>query len=362
MRELVCLVLAVLLCACSPGIEPVISCEEVAGARPVCGFQNPEDLAPVDSDRQLLVSQMRGAVDDGGARGSIVVFDLASEALREVYPAGRTQEVAPTAGWGDPACPGELLTRISPHGLDLAPRPDGSLRLLVVNHGERESIEIFEVKGSGTELSLAWRGCAIPPEGLSFNDVVGLPDGGFMATHMLTGNLIWGYLRASLGMDTGSVYEWQPPGEWSVVPGSGAPFPNGLAISADGRDLYLNSYAGGEVRRISRELGEVVARGAVARPDNLSWSPDGRLLVASHVGSMIDLLQCMEFASGACPLAFEVLYLDPVSLESELVYATEGAPMGAGTVAVEVGGEIVIGSFAGDRILRVPLPGTAADE
>ena len=36
------------------------------------------------------------------------------------------------------------------------------------------------------------------------------------------------------------------------------------------------------------------------------------------------------------------------------MFANEGAPMGAGTVALEVGDELLIASFAGDRIIRVP--------
>jgi hypothetical protein len=37
------------------------------------------------------------------------------------------------------------------------------------------------------------------------------------------------------------------------------------------------------------------------------------------------------------------------------VYESEGAPMGAGTVGLQVGRELFIGSFKGDRILRVAL-------
>ena len=64
-------------------------------------------------------------------------------------------------------------------------------------------------------------------------------------------------------------------------------------------------------------------------------------------------MRCQELDEGACPLSFEIVALDPETLEGELVFANEGAPMGAGTVAVEVGSDLLIGSFAGDRIIKV---------
>ena len=38
------------------------------------------------------------------------------------------------------------------------------------------------------------------------------------------------------------------------------------------------------------------------------------------------------------------------------VYESSGTPMGGGTVGLQVGDELFIGSFTGDRILRVALP------
>ena len=37
------------------------------------------------------------------------------------------------------------------------------------------------------------------------------------------------------------------------------------------------------------------------------------------------------------------------------IYTSDGAPMGAGTVGLQVGDELFIGSFQGDRLLRVKL-------
>jgi hypothetical protein len=112
------------------------------------------------------------------------------------------------------------------------------------------------------------------------------------------------------------------------------------------------------VRKIDRASGEVQARAEVPMPDNITWSPDGkRLLVASlrntdpesFAGCGDDMKQ------GSCPLAFAIVAVDPETMTATDVYIGDGPPMGAGTVGLQVGDEIFVGSFKGDRVLRVKL-------
>jgi hypothetical protein len=286
--------------------------------------------------------------------GNLAFFDVESEALRVAFPGPPgvgTGSEAPPSPWGDEECPGPPGAAFRPHGIDLDRRSDDRLQLLAVNHGGRESVEFFEVTGGGRGIE--WRGCAIPPEGALFNDVVSLPDGGFLVTHMMeTDAQFWAMLRSAFGLDTGFVYEWQPGQGYRVVAGTDGAMPNGIEISADGNELFMGLYGGGEVRRISRQTGEILARVELVRPDNLVWGRDGRLLVASHLGGIRDQMACLRLTEGACPMSFEIVALDPVTLERETIFANEGAPMGAGTVAIDLGDELVIGSFAGDRIIK----------
>ena len=67
-------------------------------------------------------------------------------------------------------------------------------------------------------------------------------------------------------------------------------------------------------------------------------------------------MACVSIERGACGIPFKIVALDPDSMTIvETLYANEGAPMGAGTVGLRVGDELFIGSFHGDRILRVNL-------
>ena len=345
------------------GPEPIVQCESERGIRPVCGLQNPEDLA-VLPDGTLLLSQM--GLMDGTRPGGLAHFDPDTERSSSLFPRGGigalpdVAAIGPTPGWGEANCPGPPSASFSPHGIDLARRPDGRLQLLVVNHGGRESVEIFEVETSAAGTKLAWRGCAIPPEPHFMNDVSALPDGGFVVTHMFpkSGTIASLYhgVRGLLGGDTGYVLEWSAEEGFREIPGTAGAMPNGVATSPDGRYVFVNVYLGNEVRRVARDGSEPSASAEVAHPDNVTWSPDGRLLVASHVAPFSEMMACSNLEAGACPLAFEIVAIDPVSMRSEVVFRNSGAPMGAGTAAVVRGGELFIGSFAGDRIIRVALP------
>ncbi len=352
-----------LVCGCSPTHEVVQGCEAARGITPVCGFQNPEDLAVLADDRHVLVSQF-GGMGPEVEPGSLALFDTETGRLSVLFPppsgtdaAAPRSDAEPSGDWGASDCPGPPPPEFAPHGIDLVQRGDGRRMLAVVNHGGRESVELFEVLGEGRSTRLAWRGCATPPEGAYLNDVVLLRDGGLLTTHMMNKSApTIGLIRAAFGGRTGLVYEWSAADGFRAVPGTDLPFPNGIELSDDEADVYVNLYMTSELRRIDRRTGERLASVEVSNPDNLSWSRDGRLLVASHVGGLADAVQCQSIESGACPLPFEILSLDPRTLQAELLFANGGAPMGGGTVAVEVGDALLIGSFAGDRVIRVANP------
>jgi hypothetical protein len=335
----------------------VLECVEHAGVTVLCGLQNPEDLALLPGGERVLVSEFGGM--DGASSGWLSVVDVASGEVERLFPRDGVRALAPEAAWGDAACPGPPDTGFSPHGIDLARRPDGRLELLVVNHAGRESIELFEVE-AGPPVALAWRGCVPVPESGVLNDVVALPEGGLLATRMFEASgSVAGVLllvRAALGLETGWVLEWQPGAGFREVPGTRSSLPNGIELSADGAVIYLNLYGANEVRRIERRSGETLSTVALDHPDNSTWASDGRLLVASHPGSLSDITACNGIEAGACPMRYEIVALSPDLAETELLYANEGPPMGAGTVALEVADELWIGSFAGDRIARVTRP------
>jgi hypothetical protein len=353
-RIAVLLLTTALLGACSSSTPPITTCEPAAGITPDCRFQNPEDLVVSPSGRFLLVSQFGDLA--GGRPGSLVAFDPATSLIAELFPSGAIRRPDDGVSWGDVACPPPPTDVFSPHGIDLEQIDGGRQALYVINHGGRESVEMFEVHDDGAEIRLQWRGCVVAPEQGYFNDLVVLRDGTFWVSHMFPrdANLIWTLLRMQvLGHTPGFAYHWHPQTGFREVPGSRVKFGNGVEKSADERYLYLNSYLGNAVVKVDVVAGERVGEARVSNPDNLYWSPTGELLVASHLGTLADTMACQGLAEGSCGFRFQVVAIDPDSLTTRVLLEHEGPPMGAATVAVPHDDRVYLGTFAGDRIAWV---------
>jgi len=351
-----CIPLGLSLAAASHAAEPISDCEPRANARPVCGFQSPEDLAPLPGGAAIVVSEYGGML--GEKPGDLALLALDGDERRVLFHGGDATTGKPVEGWGDAACPGPPGPAFAPHGIDVASRPDGALALAAVQHGGRQSIELFELTGAGSEWRIAWRGCIVVPEDVWPNDVVWLPDGSLVFSSMMP--LSQG-LEAMMGgtADPGFALRWRAGAGLRKVPGSNGPLANGVEVSPDGKKLYLNLTRADEVRRIDLDSGRIEARAKVPGPDNSTWAPDGSLLVASlrAMGSE-DFAVCNPLPPhAACPLPFAIVAVDVGTMQGRDIYVGSGPPMGAGTVGLQIGSELFVGSFTGDRVLRVELDG-----
>lgn len=351
------LVSAALLAACSADTPKVAACAPTDGITPYCRFTNPEDAVVLPTGH-LIVSQMGDL--ETRSPGSLVLFDPDKNTVAKLFGEGYATSDPGDTRWGNLDCAKNPRQFLSPHGLSLLHRADGRLQLMVVNHGRRESVEFFEVFAKDSDVSITWRGCVRAPNKEFLNDLVALPDGGFIVSNMYQTRgpklfgLHFGALKALLGMDSGYVAEWHPWGEMTVVSGSEGPFPNGLALSSDGRFIFENLYGADQVRKLDRQSGKVVAKVSVAKPDNTTIDAKGRLLIASQKMSLLDLKGCVDKPRQSCLLPFEIVQIDPETMSRKVVFKHEGPPMGTGTVAVQHGDNLVIGSFLGDRMMVVP--------
>lgn len=349
------LLLVFLLAGCIDESAVINDCQPRGDMQPLCGWQSPEDMELLGDGKTLVVSEMEQG--HGEVFGRLALLHTGAdhrEVIAHNLSGGRPL-------WGDPQCttaPGDYL---APHGMHLSRRSDGRQQLLVVNHGEREAIEFYEVAHSGGGYSLVWRGCAEAPQGIFMNDVVALPDGGFVATHMFdrpqaqVGTLSFSEIKALLGFNPGYLVRWPGPGQgFAKVDGFSGDYPNGLQIAPDGNILYVNLWAGSRVVKFDLAANQVVAEADVLHPDNSQWSASGTLLIASHDFSVGDLRLCLRDGSKACPGQFRVVELDPQTMQARELLSHHGAPMGAATVVQAVGQHWYLGSFMGDRILKVP--------
>lgn len=325
------------------------NCDTVDSIVSICGLEKPEDLIVAPNRRDIIFGQF-------SENGSLAVLDTVNDSVHKLYP-GSDSRIAKTDFWGDATCiaPSKAF---QPHGIDLSQRSDGSWQLLVVNHGGRESVEFFEVLFTQHDRPrLVWRGCAVAPEQGSFNDVAALSGGGFLVTHMAAkDSQMWELFLSLFGADTGFVYRWDQAKGYSRVVGTDGKMPNGIIVSPDNMTFFVNHYFDNELRKYDLATGEMLGAVSVEKPDNLSWNPRGGLYVASQHASLFALFKSLdpEIAEPSL-LPFSIYEVDPQTMQKKLVVEHDGKPMGAGTVAVEVDGYLYIGSYAGDRMIKVAI-------
>ena len=315
-------------------------CDPVGQIRFICDQIVPEDLLPVPGGQWVLASSM-------GANGAIRLISLRDRTTTVLFPAASSKIRPDTKTYS--SCPGPIdlsnREQFRAHGLYLLSGKGSVHTLYVVHHGSRESIEIFEFDGRAKPPVLTWVGCAVAPNRIWLNSVVGLPDGGFVTTNFSPiGQAPDLAAKIIAGTNNGELWEWHTATGWQVVPGSSLPGPNGLEISRDGRWLYVGAWGSASVVRLSRGQTPVKKDSVDVgfRVDNVRWAPDGTLLAAGQGGT-------------APSQTSHVARVNTTTMTSrELVRHPFGDVLRMGTVAIEVGREIWVGTYQGNRIVIFP--------
>ncbi len=337
---------------CSVEELSITNCEPSGLIRPVCEMQTPEDIAALPDGKHLLLVNFGGMFS---GTGYLSLFNTEDESSKILFPSD--QPLKPSNdSWGEDSCPPPKKSKFRPHGSHLHQLKDGRWRYLVINHGLRESIELFEAELNGPDTKLVWRGCVMASKDTIMNDVVGLSDGDLIFTRMFhTEPSPFSRIFSVLGFTTGDVWRWNRENGLRILTGTNAAEPNGIEISADEKYIYANMYFEGEVWKIDAEKGGVAAKVKIASPDNSAWSKENRLWVASHTGSILEQAACLENQSKACGAPFEIIELNTETMETSMIFSQKGPPMGAATVAVPQGKRVYMGSFVGDRLISAPL-------
>ncbi|MDB5686986.1 MAG: hypothetical protein JWR77_1575 [Rhizorhabdus sp.] len=308
----------------------------IAAERVIEGVYNAEDLAPLEGGRWVLASSMAGGQRPSG---SILAIDVRTGKASTLYPnADKAAAPAP------PGCPGPVAAdAFKPHGIALHKN-----RLYVVNHGGRESIEIFDVDQT-KEPKLRWVGCAVFPAGGFGNGVALTADGTLYATNM---GLPMDGSKAVSPMG-GDVLSWSATQGWHTVPDSQMFGPNGLLVTPDGSKLYVAAWPAGELVELSLTEAGTTRRTLKLPflPDNVRWSKTGAILVAGHRTSPETVAECYMSTRAQCEIPSTIAEIDPASLT---ISCQRDVDLGLATVAANVGEETWVGTARGDRISRLP--------
>jgi hypothetical protein len=328
------------------------ACEADTELDYVCGFHRPEDLLTIPGTSWLIAS--------GFNVGAGLRFVNATD--RRILPAYRR---LPTELEPDrrtyPLCATPVDPKLfNARGLSMrANGPRG--RLLVVNHGGRESVEVFDLSldDSGAPR-LRWRGCIALPAGQVGNAVASFADGTVLVTVLTRpGTTIADFVA---GRNTGAVWRWRPGMEsFEPVPGTELPGDNGLEVDPDERHFYVVAFGWHALAVFDREHTGGPIRVITApdfMPDNVHWT-QGRLLLAG-----------MRYDEPACGGTRKVIdgVADPmlchrgwvvgeVDLSNNriatLAYGRPQPGFNGVSVAALVSDELWLGSFQSDRLAIV---------
>lgn len=305
-------------------------CDPLGDVQFVCDQVGAEDLVLVPGSAWVVASGL-------AAGGAIRLINVRERTTTVLFPTASPRNRPDTKAYG--SCPGPMdedKEKFRAHGLYLRAGKKSLHTLYVVHHGNRESIEVFELDTGVKTPTLVWVGCAIAPESVRLNAVVALPDGGFAATNFQPRD------------KNGELWEWHTTDGWKIVPGSDASGANGLELSKDGKWFYIGAWGSQSFIRLSR--GQTpVKRDDVAlgfRIDNLRWAPDGTLFGAGQEGAPDGSLT---------KTTSHVVKINPETLEvRKIIRYPYNDVFSFATVAVQVGKEVWVGSVRGTRIARFP--------
>lgn len=334
--------------AAQPAPQPLMSCGVHGDIEVLCGTRNPEDLELTPDGKYLIATQFVNQGRSGTSGAGMALYDLKRKTFSKMEVTAE-----PDKAWGDANCPGPIGDALVSHGESLAKRGNGVWALYVVNHGGRQSIEMFEVKPAGSSWALVWHGCEVALH--DYNDVAILPDGGFVGTYP-TGLSSGGTGGPFGGAVTGYMARWTPGKGESELPNTRMRYPNGVVVGADGRYAFINEFAARQVFKYDLKDGKIIGSVKVDfLPDNLTWTKERRLLAAGVKGARGE---CPEGSGRPCIQGFGVAEINPANMQERAIFdsATQPPLIGGVSVALKVGKVIYLGAFQGDRLVKIPYP------
>jgi DNA-binding beta-propeller fold protein YncE len=317
---------------------PLLDCGMQGTTEVICGTRAPEDFEVTPDGNYLIVAKF-GQVTDR----ALDLFNLETKTFAALPLSDEKKE-----GWGSPACTESIGTKVGAHGLSLTQRTSGEWQLYVVNHMERESMEMFELQPEGDSWKLVWRGCVLAEQ--PYNDVAARPDGSFVATRPTA--IVKEGQDLFAGAPSGNVAMWTADGGENVLAGSEYGYPNGVMVSPDGRYAYISGWTTRSFHKYDIDaMREVGKADFTFMPDNLTWTPDGNLLAAGINGVQGN---CPADSTNPCIQASVVAEVNPETLAVTEVFNSAGQGLINGTsAAIEVDGAVYIGSFQGTRLIKV---------
>lgn len=243
-----------------------------------------------------------------------------------------------------------------PHGITLRKDAKGEgVELYVVNHisATEHEVVIFDITGPGA-LKVSRR--VSFPEMISPNDLVVAAKDKFFVTndHGSKHGSVMQNLEDYLGLAMSSVAYFD--GKQGHIVMSGMRMANGIELSADKKTLYVAESLGRSVSRYraGESLRDWSFQDRVKfgfSVDNLEWSDTGELLTAGHP-KVFDFIEHVEDPLHKSSSEVSRINVSGQTMKAETIYRNDGVALSAASVAVQLGGTMLIGPVLDKHILR----------
>ena len=204
---------------------------------------------PVDGGRWLV----GGSLEVGSV--GLYLIDTAAKSAKTV--------ALSIAAEPDPVyvgCAAPNLKGLSTHGLDVVPGSGGLSTVYAVNHGGRDSIEVFHLNPG--KATAQWIGCEVLPEGSTATPWRRCR-GGRVRRHQVhrPPRDKQAFQKVLAGEINGVVLSMATPGKgFSAGARDLHPGDNGIVVSSHGKWLFVNSYGTHEYTTVSPSAAKASAR------------------------------------------------------------------------------------------------------
>ncbi len=304
------------------------------------GVNRAEDLIRVGDTPWVIASNLG---DNSWKSGGYYALNINSLTKVEISP-DFSQPADPDYA-SCPKSPNPAL--LSSHGISLKRLDAQTYRLFSVNNGDRQSIEVYDLSTTDTELKLVWRGCAVLPQGYEGNAVAAYRNG-FVVT----------IPKKPHALLSGVVLQWLPTtsgSSWTEVLNTKYGYDNGILVSPDENWLYINEYTKKKVHKLSLDSANPSDTAVSLKflPDNLRFAPDGSILVAGQITFALDAAFCeRNMKLSHCQLSSAVAQIDPVLFnEAKPILTCRGnAHFNSGTSAIFIGDKLWLGSYKAQSV------------
>ena len=245
-----------------------------------------------------------------------------------------------------------------PHGISLHRGADGTLILMAINHrlAGDNSVDIFQVQVEAGQAKLTEVGSIAGGQLVSPNDVAaGGPDRFYVVNDHTSKSALGRWLDDNLVLPRANILYFDGM-KFSVV-AEGLNFPNGAALSADGRFLYVpqaypRTLLTYERNPFSGTLKQVGVLDIPSNLDNADVAADGSVWVGSHPKAYAMADFRADPSKPAPSEIFRVAVQNGVPRAATLIYANMGGEIGGSSVGAMSDGHLLIGSPLDRKILN----------